>query len=754
MKTDIEQASAASLAEQRRKLGEDTIPLARWQYNAEMGRGHQNVYMSRRAKAAILLTKGAKIPEKNEVFKEDYMPILPHLVVIGNGITARCNANQLSPEAVANTTEDQDKDAAKASTLLLRYYDQPSKLNGRLLRRQAVEWLKPCGNVFAQVWWDKDAGEDAPPKAMQAPDGRLVPGEPLVDEAGQLVKKGELRTRILPPHCVLKPPGVTNMQELDPGGWIGTQTAMPVLDIQERFGKKVEAEKNLQDLRELAAVDTLNTDGNGQLEDHARVIDLYFPPSRRHPNPEQQKYGRHLIVANGVELEDGVWEPELTEQFGVWHPFIKCGYIENAGDFWDKSLYDYLVGIQVEINRLFRMMAGARQNIRGALVIPKGFVNTDKLDLTGHGTGIPQIPVDPGAPFPPTYVQFAPQVADLQAQIAFLIQQMDDIAAYYEVSRGNSDPDVASGKQTNMLQQASMEQSSPLLSSLATFFEGIWQLWARLLAVHITEEQKIQIVGEDNEAIAATIRPDQITCDNVRIANRAAFFLAPDVRRQHIQNSYTGGVYGDPRSPLARKMYADQMDMGDTEGFFDELSADIDKAKWENARFKQGSFMETDPIILKQIQTEALQFQQVMMQYEQMKGQFESQGPLATVLAGVAGGQPPPAPPLPPPQPFGFGLPPYWRARSYDDDTVHVYYHNLERKSPKFEEESQANPSMAEAWDFHVKDHERRLQQAAAQMIPSSPPPVSPPGGRGVLTSSPPSAGPIPPGGGQSQGAA
>ncbi len=736
-KEEIKHESAVDLAGRLRMIGENGIPLMQWQYNAEMGRGHQNVYKSNLTKSAIRLTKGAKIPENNEVFRDEYMPVLPHLVVIGNGITARGNANQLTPEAIAQTTDDADKDAAKAATLLLRYYDQASVLNGRLLRRQAIEWLKPCGNVFAQVWWDKDAGEDAPPKPIEMPDGTLAPGEPLVDELGAPVKKGELRTRIVPPHCVLKPSGCTNMQELE---WIGTQTAMGVLDIEERFGKKVAAEDNLQDLRELSAVDTLNTEGNGRLEDHARVIDLYFPPGKRHPKPEQQKCGRHIIVAGNVVLEDGVWEPEVTERYGVWHPFVKCGYIENAGDFWDKSLYDYLVDLQVEINRLLRMMSSARQNHRGALAYPEGFVNINKLDLTGHGNGIPELPVKPGAPFQPSFVQFTPQTQDIQAQISFLIQQMDDIAAYYEVSRGNTDPNVTSGKQANLLQQASMEQSSPLLSNIAAFFEGIWQLQLRILAVHITDERKISIVGDSNEAIVASISPDQLRSDDVRVANRAAFFLAPDVRRQYLQDNFKNGGYGDPRNPVARKIYADQMDMGDTEGFFEDLTADIDYAKWENARFREGQFMETDPLILKQIQDETAQFQQIM-------AEFQSQGPRMAALAG-AEGKPPPQVPQPP---FGFGMPPFRRARHYDDHEVHIYYHNLERKSPDYERDAQANPDMAMAWDLHVKDHERQIQQKMMQQIPPSPPRTLP-GGGGVL--SPPPAGLNPPGGGQSQGVA
>ncbi|MFH1739429.1 MAG: hypothetical protein ABIH23_10520 [bacterium] len=698
---------ATALATRLRRLAENTIPLAEWQYNAEMGRGHQNVYKSRITGTAIVLTRGAKIPELgSKPFNEEYMPVLPHLVVIGNGITARGNANQLSPEVVAQTTEDQDKDAAKAATLLLRYYDQPSKLNGRLLRKQAVEWLKPCGNVFAQVWWDKDGGEDAPPKPVEMEDGTLAPGEPLMDEYGKPVKKGELCTRILPPHCVLKPPGATTMQELE---WIGTQTAMPVSEIQDKFGKKVPAEENLQDLRELAAVDTLNTEGNGQLEDHARVIELYFRPAKKHPKPEQQRYGRHIIVAGNVVLEDGVWEPELTEKFGVWHPFVKCGYIENAGDFWDKSLYDYLVDIQVEINRLFRMMAGARQNTRGVFVYPKGFVDIGKLNLTGHGNGIPELPVEPGASFEPKFVDFVPFVQDIKEQIAFLISQMDDIAAYYEVSRGNPDASVTSGKQTGMLQQASTDTNSPLLGNIASLFEGIWQLQLRLSSIHITEEMKLQIVGEDKEAIVGTIHPDQLKPNDVRVANRAAFFLAPDVRRQYIQENYGGGLYGDPRSPMARKIYADQMDMGDVDGFFDDLSADIDKAKWENNLFhQQGGYMETDPVVLQEIQQEEMAYQQAIHQFEQM----------APTLADMAGsqGQPPPMPPQPP---FGFQIP-FRRARSYDDDEVHIYQHNLERKSPNFERDSQETPEMALAWDFHVKHHEMRMQ---GKMMQSAPPP-------------------------------
>jgi hypothetical protein len=689
----VKAKDAVGLAQEFRNFCETPMRrhLTLWTYAAEMERGNQNVYMSEKTGQVIRLQYGAHIPEKDKYFAEDYMPTLPHLVTISEGIRSRGMANPLAPEVRPKTSEDADRDAAKAATLLLQSYDQT--LDGIGLREEAIKWLRPTGNAFAKGWWDPAAGRELGTDPMT--------GKPIIE--------GDLMTKIVPPQAMLIPPGISSMKDQLPG--IGEQYAMAVDEIEKKWGVRVSSETGLQDLRELQAQDQNLNQGIGELQDHARVVELFFPPSPKHPKPEQQQYGRHIVVAGDRVVQDDVWDAVLYQKYRVWHPYIKCGYIEIAGDFWSKSTIHYLLPLQVEINRLLRMMAGGKQNVRGAFIYPEDFVDGKKLNLTGHGAGIPPIPVKPGAPFNPFFANAPPDNMDLVGKIQFLIQQMDDLAAYYEVSRGNADPKVTSGKQADLLQQASAEHASPLLHALACFFENIWQLQLRLLSVHLTAEKKISVLGADNETISAAITPDQLRSDDVVVANRAAFFMTPEARKRQIQEFHMQGFFGNPADPVVQQKVARLLELPTNE-MFAELTKDIDRARRENRALAKGQLNEPNQALVQQMQAE---YDAALMQYQQQVAQ-------GAQIEQALPGAPLPPPPPPPEEPQ-----PWIQPRPYDNHAIHIQEHESWFKTQEFETLCMQIPMLYQVALWHVEQHKKRMPP----MPPGGPSPMAPPVGGG-----------------------
>ncbi len=749
---DLKTRDALALADQCRRESESdmSMRLMDWQMYAEFDRGNQNIYQSKELRQVIKLYRGAYIPEEGQYFAEDYMPTLNHLGVISDSITARANANPLKPLVRPKTGEDDDRDAAKASTLALQSYDQT--LDADKDRREAVEWLKITGNCFAKDWWDRNLGDILPP-LQDGADTVGLDVRHLMNSAVEPTLTGDLNGCIIPPHAMIIPPGASRMKDLD---YIGDMSAISVTEAKGKYGVDVTPEEGLQDLRQLQAVDTTAHEGNGILKDSVRVIDLYFPPSQDHPTPEQKRYGRHIITVGGKLVEDGVWDRALTERpefGGVWHPYSKCEFIRTGGDFWGGTPYKDLCQDQIEINRQWRMAAGSKQIIRTILAYQdNGTVDVDKLRLTKHGQGLARLPYDGNTP--PALLNIPGNDDGYINRIEHLKRNMDDRLATYQVTRGNVDPSVTSGKQQQALVQAATIQASPLSLNLAMFFRDRWRLRLQLLAVHLTAEKVLRIVGAENEAISFTLKPEHLTSDDVVVEDLQAFLTDPETRKQQIRQNFGAMLYGDPRDPVVRQKVARMLDVPFSEEL-DETARDIERAKWENRAFMRGEFDEKNPAIIQRIMAqhaEAVQaFQQAMLQYQQDAQAY----PQAVAIAAASGAPPPPesAPPTPPP-----AQPIMWkRPRPWEDHRTHIETHNAERKTAEYEKKCQENPLLFDVMEFHVKEHEKMAAEGMmrqAQQMQAANPASSPLAREGDSSPSPPSRpGPGQPGP-QSQGVA
>lgn len=734
---DFKTKDPVDLADQclRESAAEMASLVLDWKVYAEFERGNQNIYKSKKTRQAIRLTQGAWIPEKNAYFNEDYLPIMNHLGVVSDSITARGNANPLKPNVRPKTGDDEDRDAAKASTLALQSYGQT--LDDRKKRKEAIDWLKITGNAVAKAWWDRNLGDILPPPPdldMQGLDALHLTNSDIEPK-----RTGDLQYKILPTHSLIVLPGASSMDDVR---GIGDQSAIEASEAKAKYGVDVQAEEGLQDLRQLTAVDTTMNTGNGNLTGHVRVIDLYLPPSPDHPKAEQKKYGRHIITVGGECVEDGVWDKALTEKYGRWHPYVKTEFLHVAGDFWGGTPYKDLVEDQTELNRQYRMQAGSKQIIRNILAYQaNGTIDTDKLRLTKHGQGLAELPYEGNVP--PSVLTVQSDDLQYNAKIESLKRNMDDRMATYQSTRGNTDPTVTSGKQQQALMQASAAQASPLLMALAAFWRDIWQLELQLLSVHLTAEKALRLVGDDNEIISLTLKPEHLTSDDVEVADLAAFLTDPETRKQQIRENYAAGMYGDPADPAVRQRVARMLEIPVDEEL-DEAAKDVDRAKAENRAFARGELNETNPAIVQRIQE---QHQAAIEQYMQAMAslpQAIAEHP-QKVAAAIALGLPPPPEPMepapPPPQPI------MWkRPRPWENHRAHKETHNAWRKTAEFEELCAAIPMFFDAVEFHVNEHER-MEAETRQANP-----VPPPSARGGLSPSSLRPGPNKPGP-QTQGA-
>ena len=719
---------------------ENSTRILRWRRNQEMIRGNQLLYIDEQRKKLYILKDGLRIPGVGTITGADDHPVDNHIITIVNGAKAKALTNPIKLEVRPSTSEDEDKEAAKLCTYLLQYYQDTLKLDrqsdGISKREEVVDWLFPAGVAFLKTYWDAEKGDYV-----------MMDGQPAIHpQTKKQIRQGDVQCRCVAPQAMLIPPGASKMADLL---WIGEKIAMPAEDIRKKYGVEVPEEDNIEDINQLRTVSAMGEAENLKLKGHAVVYELYFRPSDDYPQ------GRLIIGTKEKLFFDGPWDKKLmaTPEYADtdWHPYTVFPYIRNAGDFWPRTLIDYLFPQQVTLNKLWKTYLESKKNTTGWFLEPEG-TDWSKSSLTKDTGGIPRV-VYHGGMNPPQYIPPPVGSQDLLNVIQFVIQRMNDISSFYEVTRGNTDPSVTSGKQAEVLQQASHTQAGPLLDSQVNGFINVGKRILHLCAVHYEDDgRSLRIVGKDNENIVFDLTPDRIQSDDVTIAGGNAFYLTPDAKRQEIQSLAEKGLLGDiANDPIAKRKFFDMLELGDIEELYDSFLKDIDYTRWENKLFRQGMIQETDPSILQEIemqnqqaymawQQEAATFEQRQMEWQGADQQFkkaygEYQGikaatrdkqpdiPPEMILPQHPGPEPMPPSPEPPPP-----LPLYRRARDGENHDVSIEEHNSFRKSVEFEKLCAQNPELRRAVQFHIDDHLRqkaeemaKIQQIMAQVAPPQP---------------------------------
>jgi hypothetical protein len=712
---------------------ENSSLTLRWRRNQEMIRGNQLLYVDERANKVYVLREGMNIPGIGTITGVLNHPIDPHIITIVKGAKAKALTNPIMLEVRPATSEDDDKDAAKVCSYLLKYYQDALSLDrqsdGISIREEVVDWLFPAGVGFAKTWWDPELGDNV-----------LLDGVPAINpNTGKPVKLGDINCKCVAPQAMMIPSGVSKMDNSLP--WIGEKVAMPIKDIKNRWGVEVPEEENLEDINQLRTINALGEVGNKKLKGHALVYEIYFPPSEDYP------HGRLIIGTKERIFVDSVWDKKLMAVYSDtdWHPYTYFPYIRNAGDFWPRSIVDYLFDLQVQLNKLWKKIIDSKKNTTGWFLEQEG-TDWSKSKFTRDTGGIPRVIYRAGLN-PPQYISPPMINQDLMGEIQHTIQRMNDISSFYEVTRGNADPSVTSGKQAELLQQASQTQAGPLLDSQVAGFINIGKRILHLCAVHFEDEgRSLRIVGNDNEGINFDITPDRIQSDDVILAGGNAFYLTPDAKRQEIQSLAEKGLLGDiVNDPIAKRKFFDMLELGDIEELYDSYLQDIDFTRWENKLFKKGIVQETDPSILQQIE---LQEQQMFLQWQNDVSTFDERfnkwkmdseefkrgyGEYQAIKATTMDKQPdippdmilPPHPGSEPMQPSPEPPPPLprWRrARDGENHDICIEEHNSFRKTIEYEKLCAQMPELRQALQFHIDDHlqKKALEMAKVQQVMSS----------------------------------
>jgi hypothetical protein len=278
-------------------------------------------------------------------------------------------------------------------------------------------------------------------------------------------------------------------------------------------------------------------------------------------------------------------------------------------------------------------------------------------------------------------------------------RDLDDMSGVREIS-GNALPaglDTASGLAL-MVEQ----ENEKLAVTAQTYERGMKRVLKRVLQLmkaHYTEERQAKILGPDNEIELISFRGSDLSGDEdidiVQGSSLPEMRSAQEDRIMTLWNS--NAIVNEQGMPDADKLLK-LMGMGDSKHLYEMDQLDENKAKMESRQYRD---MGEQPQLFKTAQMYMAQKAQIEQQNQAMQQALQAEG-----IPPEMAPRPTQAPPPPQSVPH---------VRDFQNHAIHVYHHNLFRKSTDYEE---LPPELQALVDAHIAEHEKFLADAAANVPP------------------------------------
>jgi hypothetical protein len=726
----------------------------KWIYNTEkieyFLNGEMLLYQNKQGKW-FPIRGGVALPGIPEGVTEDSVlnyPKDPHILTLSNGTTAKALGNPLIPQAKPFSNNDDDVEAAKKVTNGLMYYRtvfrEDRQTESKSMRDEIIDLFKYTGCAFIKDYFDPNAGDMVP-----AVDGQ---GVQVIDpKTGMpaMKRRGDLRSEVVSGREVGVPNGIAKFSDIP---WIVHEKAMHVNKIFEKYGVWVEPDDDLGDDRDQTAWADSNEGEGKSLADHARVYEVYLRPSPKYPK------GRMVAGTKEVKLFDGIYDKMLADSDYLendWHPFSFAGWKYSPRKFWPKTPFEDIVPHQINLNKLWQGLLEDDKNFKGWWLNAKGSVDWEMVRESFSTDGYPNIQYDPDLGSEPKFVPPPRVNSDKIAKINLCVARMNDIMSQFETTRGNSDPNITSGKQADVMQNAANSQSTPLLTAIVSLYVAHWTKVTHLMAVHFNDGDR-DIRFEDpnsGEIVSDTFTADDIKSDDITLFGGNAFFMSREEYNAELDRLQQMGVFGDAKGI---RNYLRLRNSFIPEDSWNPDFKDIDMAKWENNRFKQGFFKEDRgfvigavneqytqefeawkmakeqyPIMMTEWEAASSKFDKVNIPYQE--AMIEYQQGVENGTQGKHPGEPPMPPGDMPMDPGEAPTPPepWWRALHHENAQAHIEEHESFMKSVTYYKLCKQFPELNDAMTFHILDHIRKeveYQKIKQDIVMAIMPPPMPPG--------------------------
>lgn len=589
-----------------------------------------------------------------EAPKTDNEERITHNVIKPRVMTklAKQTKNRIKYDVMPDTNDDNRIEIAKAAHKFIQHWWQEEEMDRKtrdiFLNNSVKGW---CA---AKVYFDPEAGQDITPS----------PEEEGYEEGNSLFT-GEIKCRIVDPLTLYIDPAATSDEEIR---WVIEEKPRDVDYIKERYGKDVTPDENINFLGNYEIGTASGSFGTNMKQkknkNMAMVREMWVSPCIKYP------HGLKVTVADKTLLD-------IDEKAGD-HPYIIFGDIPIPGSIKYDAFIKDMLPIQREINIMRTMLTTHAKRLGNSLwLIPYGS-GIDEDDLSNEIGGF--VHYNPASGAKPERAE-PPNLPNIYDRILeYSMRDIDDLSGAREIAQGRlpAGLDTASG-----LAMMVEQENEKLAVSSQNYERGMKKLLKRVLMLmkkHYTEERMGRILGENNEIeVVSFTGADLSGGEDINIVQGSSLPEMKSAQQDRIMMLWDKGAIVKKDGTPDHETLLRLMGMGDSTELFEMNQLDENKAKMENKTFQSIS---EDQNALQMVQ----QWQMQSQQFDAETQQAAMQG----IDIAQYGIQPPPKPP---------GLP---IVRDFFDHEIHIYHHNVFRKSNEYEELPQEIQQLV---DDHVQEH-------------------------------------------------
>ena len=479
-----------------------------------------------------------------------------------------------------NTTDQSDIAASQTGEAIAEYLAHACSFNKA--RRSATWWATQTGTGFLKTTYSE---------AETLPVGK--DGEPM---GGKIIYEAPSPFHIFVPYLEL--------EDVQDQPWVYHQRAYDPGEVAQVYGKKVEPKTEISTSNtETRFRNAINIKQNNTAK-QVLVKEIWIKPCKTFPK------GNLVVWAEGTILLETQEFPYAHGQF----PFQKITHIPSGG-FYGISTIEGLIPMQKEYNLTKSQLSEARDlTSKPALVAVKGSVDVKKLRAV-PGAVIEYMPgADPPRrlinPDMPTYID---RLLDM------LLDDFQDNAAQYEVSKGTTPPGLEAASAIAYLQE---QNDDMLYHTIASMEEAVSQSGSQSLSLvkqYWTQTRIINTVSKTHLQGAIEFKGSDLKNNtDVRVVTDS---MAPRSRAAKQASVIELIKLGAIEPNMGLKYFQ----MSETNAMYDEIHTDINQVKRENLRLARGEMFEPNKFDDHVVHVQGHQTFQKTQEYELLPNEIKAQ---------------------------------------------------------------------------------------------------------------------------------
>jgi hypothetical protein len=476
---------ATSLAAKVKQVRDARVKQERdWKLNLAFYRGQQWIWFNR------FTGQVQTIPEPDEGDGPRYRVRLTSNQILPGvqGLLAMMTKTKPVITATPDSGSERDIRSAQMAEQLFEHWWRDLRLKAKL--QEALLWSILGSAGYWRMTWDPFVGKSM--TYLVDPQGQPILDQTLADifreelqqegkdprQFEKTIYMGDIAVDVIPPD---------SLYVLDPGGSFEDATGivckhpMSPDEVKMRYGV---------DLKPNASVDSWQVPdavlGMGSSErpdqDVIEVYVGYFKPTPILPK------GRYVVFIDDPAkiLYDGPW-PFPTHNM----PFVKFPGPRVPGSTTDEAVVTHARPLQKELNRtISQIVMHKNLTLKPQILAPQGSITQRITDEAGAiiefmpiGGAIPQWREMPSIP---AYV--FQHLQDIQ-------QRMDRLFNLQAVTRGDVPPNVEAGIAIDLMQEAAVDQLSPVIQAMEDSLARAGDLMTVLAQRFYTEPRMLKIIG-------------------------------------------------------------------------------------------------------------------------------------------------------------------------------------------------------------------------------------------------------------------